>query len=64
MEKEALIEGKKYKRVHTEIINGRKYTAEGFPIFQGLTKKGGVFEQSLNTYELTNEQIQKEIKEI
>ena len=43
MEKEALIEGKKYKRVHTEIINGRKYTAEGFPIFQGLTKKGGVF---------------------
>lgn len=64
MEKEALIKGKKYKRIHTEIIDGRKYTAEGFPVFRRLTEKGGVFEQSLNIYELTNEQIQKEITEI
>ena len=41
MEIKNLVKGKKYKRIHTETINGIKYTAEGFPVFLELTEKGG-----------------------
>ncbi len=64
MEIKKLIKGKKYRRIHTETIDGRKYTAEGFPIFLELTQKGGMFEQSLNRYELTSEQIRREITDV
>lgn len=46
MEIKNLVKGKKYKRIHTETIDGRKYTAEGFPVFLEPTQKGGIFEQS------------------
>lgn len=64
MEIKNLVKGKKYKRIHTETIDGRNYTAEGFPVFLKLTQKGGVFEQSLNRYELTSEQIRREITDV
>lgn len=55
MEIKNLVKGKKYRRIRTETIEGRKYTAEGFPVFLEPTEKGGIFEQSLNRYELTRE---------
>lgn len=64
MEIKNLVKGKKYKRIHTETIDGRKYTAEGFPVFLEPTEKGGIFEQSLNRYELTSEQIRREITDV
>lgn len=64
MEMKNLVKGKKYRRNHTETINGIKYTAEGFPVFLEMTEKGGIFEQSLNRYELTSEQIRREITDV
>lgn len=64
MEIKNLVKGKKYKWIHTETIDGRKYTAEGFPIFLELTEKGGIFAQSLSRYELTSEQIRREITDV
>lgn len=64
MEIKNLVKGKKYRRVHTGTINGIKYTAEGFPVFLELTEKGGIFAQSLSKYELTSEQIRREITDV
>ena len=64
MEIKNLVKGKKYKRIHTETINGIKYTAEGFPVFLELTENGGIFAQSLSKYELTSEQIRREITDV
>lgn len=64
MEIKNLVKRKKYRRIHTETIEGRKYTAEGFPVFLEPTEKGGIFEQSLNRYELTREQIRREITDV
>lgn len=64
MEIKNLVKGKKYRRVHTETINGIKYTAEGFPVFLELTEKRGIFAQSLSKYELTSEQIRREITDV
>ena len=40
MEIKNLVKGKKYKRIHTETINGIKYTAEGFPGIPGADREG------------------------
>ena len=68
MKKENLIPGKTYLRKHDVVVHGkygsRKTGAEGFIECEEVYQGGASFFQGGNELKLTDEEIEKEVKEI
>ncbi len=68
MKKENLIPGKTYLRRHKTTVHGRygsrEAEAEGYIECMQVTPAGAVFYQSGNLLKLTDEEIEKELREI
>lgn len=63
MKKEKLISGKKYLRKRKTTYAGKEVEAESWIECMQVTPAGAVFFQSGNLLKLTNEQIEKEVRE-
>ena len=67
MKKEDLIQGKTYLRRHKTTVHGRygnkEAEAEGYIECMQVTPAGAVFYQSGNLLKLTDEEIEREVRE-
>lgn len=63
MRKEKLIPGKKYLRKRKTTYAGKEVEAKSWIECMQVTPAGAVFFQSGNLLKLTNEQIEKEVRE-
>lgn len=67
MDKKDLIPGKTYLRKHSKTLHGRFGTkeakAEGYIECMQVTPAGAVFYQSGNLLKLTDEEIEREVRE-
>lgn len=68
MRKEDLIQGKTYLRKHKVMVHGRygsrEAEAEGYIECMQVTPAGTIFFQSGNVLKMTDEEIEKEVREI
>lgn len=68
MKKEDLIQGKTYLRRHKTTVRGRygsrEAEAEGYIECMQVTPAGTIFFQSGNVLKMTDEEIEKEVREI
>lgn len=68
MDKKDLIPGKTYLRKHSKTLHGRygekEAKAEGYIECMQITQAGAVFFQSGNLLKLTDEEIEREVREV